>query len=264
VPEGDTVWLTAHRLDAALRGRIVTRFELRVPRLAVADLRGDAVAGVVARGKHILIRFVGGSTLHTHLRMDGSWHLSRADRRPNRHPVHMIRVLVGNEDWLAVGYRVHNVRMLATCDETAVVGHLGPDLLGPGWDPGQAAEAVDRLRQAPQRPVGEGLLDQRNMAGIGNLYRAEVLFLCRVNPWAPVRDVADLSRLVDTARRLLRANRDHPEQSTTGLTTRGDQHWVYLRGGQPCRRCGTLISAGKQGEPPRQRPIWWCARCQPS
>jgi endonuclease-8 len=263
VPEGDTVWLTAHRLDAALRGRPVTRFELRVPQLALADLRGDTVADVVARGKHILIRFLGGRTLHTHLRMDGSWHLSRAGERPRRHPEHLIRALIGNADWLAVGYRVHDVRLIATSEEAAVVGHLGPDLLSGDWDADDLAEAVRRLRQLPHRPVGEALLDQRNLAGIGNLYRAEVLFVRHLNPWTPVGDVPELAQLVDTARRLLRANRDHPEQSTTGLTARSEQHWVYQRGGQPCRRCGTLISAGQQGDPPRQRPTWWCPRCQP-
>jgi endonuclease-8 len=260
VPEGDTVWLTAKRLHAALAGQPVTSFDLRVPQLATSDLTDDTVEAVLARGKHILMRFAGGLTLHSHLRMDGSWHIVAAGRRPSAQPEHRIRVLIGNVEWLAAGYRVHDVRIVHTADEDQLVGHLGPDLLGPDWD---AAEAVRRLTERTDRSVGEALLDQRNLAGIGNLYKAETLFVERVNPWTPVGDVADLGRLVGMAHRLLRANRDHPEQSTTGLTGRGRDHWVYGRAGAPCRRCRTPIEHAMQGEPPYQRDTFWCPRCQP-
>ena len=172
-----------------------------------------------------------------------------------------MRVLLGNAEWWAAGYRVHDIVLVRSADESQLVGHLGPDLLGPDWD---TAEAIRRLRQDPGREIGLALLDQRNLAGIGNMYKAEALFIERVNPWTPVADVDDLDRLVGTASRLLRMNRNHPEQSTTGLVGRGREHWVYERAGQPCRRCRTLISRADQGAPPYQRGTYWCASCQPA
>jgi endonuclease-8 len=184
----------------------------------------------------------------------------------------MIRVRLGNADWLATGYRIHDLALLPSTQEDTWVGHLGPDLLGDGWDPD---EAVRRLRAQPDRAIAEALLDQRNLAGIGNLYKNEVLFIEGVNPWTPTRDVPDLGRLVGRAQKLLFANREHPEQSTTGLLARGrqlprrlrphwrgDLHYVYERGGEPCLRCGTPIRRAEQGEPPRQRSSYWCPSCQ--
>jgi endonuclease-8 len=191
--------------------------------------------------------------------MDGSWYLTRAGTRPRRHPEHMVRARLGNAEWLATGYRVHDLRVVRTEDEALLVGHLGPDLLGADWD---ADRAVANLRDQPDRTVGDALLDQRVLAGIGNLYKCEILFVQRVNPWTPVGDVPDIAALVATAHRLLRANRDHPEQSTTGHTRRGEEHWVYKRTGESCRRCGTPITAAEQGEPPYTRTTWWCPRCQ--
>jgi endonuclease-8 len=259
MPEGDTVWLTAHRLNQALAGRILTTCDLRVPALATTDLTGHGVTEVLARGKHLLLRLDSDLTLHSHLRMDGSWYLSRAGLRPHRYPTHMIRALLGNAEWLATGYRVHDLSLLRTGAESQLVGHLGPDLLGSDWD---VEEAVRRLRCEPEAPIGEALLDQRHLAGIGNLYKSESLFIEHVDPWAAV-DAVDLTRLVTTAQRLLRANRDHPEQSTTGRLARGEQHWVYERGGQPCLRCRTPIRRELQGAQPRQRSTYWCPRCQP-
>jgi endonuclease-8 len=260
MPEGDTVWLTAHRLHQALAGRAITSSDFRVPALATSDVAGRTVTEVAARGKHLLVRLDSGLTVHSHLRMDGSWFITAAGVQPRRHPAHMIRVQLANSDWLATGYRVHDLRIVQTADESQLVGHLGPDLLGPDWDP---AEAVRRLTAEPGRAIGETLLDQRNLAGIGNLYKAEVLFLEHTNPWTPTGD-SDVGRLVAMAHRLLRMNRDHPEQSTTGLTGRGQEHWVYQRGGEPCRRCRTPISSAAQGEPPRERITWWCPDCQPA
>jgi len=269
MPEGDTVWLTARRLDRALSGRELTVAELRVPQLATAELRGRVVLEVVPRGKHLMIRLhgrgdAGGLTLHSHLRMDGSWYLCRSGERPRGHPAHMIRAQLGNSEWLATGYRVHDLQLVPTDREDDLVGHLGPDLLGPGWD---ATEAKRRLRLDPGRPIAEALLDQRNLAGIGNLYKSEVLFIERINPWTPVAGVDDLDGVVATAHRLLDANREHPEQSTTGSLARGQQHWVYQRQGQPCRRCRTAIRRAEQADrdqPSRQRSTYWCPSCQPS
>jgi endonuclease-8 len=259
VPEGDTVWLTARRLDRALTGAPLVVFDVRVPQLAIADQRGATVTAVAARGKHLLIRLDSELTLHSHLRMDGSWFLTAAGRRADRHPDHLVRVLLGNDSWLATGYRIHDLQLLPTAEEHRLVGHLGPDLLGPDWD---IDAALARLGADPERPVGEALLDQRLLAGIGNLYKCEVLFLERVDPWSAVGSVDDLPGLVRTAHRLMNANREHPEQSTTGLLARGQQHWVYERRGEACRRCRTTIRRGEQGVPPRQRSTYWCPRCQ--
>ncbi|MEP7020883.1 MAG: DNA-formamidopyrimidine glycosylase family protein [Pseudonocardiales bacterium] len=261
MPEGDTVWLTARRLHQGLAGRTLTVFDLRVPQLATVDLRGAAVTEVLARGKHLLTRLDDGQSLHSHLKMDGSWYLSRAGERPRRHPEHMIRAQLGNAEWLATGYRVHDLRVIATAAEAELVGHLGPDLLGPDWEPDTA---VRRLRSEPAAAIGEALLDQRNLAGIGNLYKCEVLFVERVNPWTPVGEVLDLTSLVITAQRLMRLNRDHPEQSTTGELARGRQHWVYRRAGEACLRCRTQIMRAEQGAPPRRRSTYWCPSCQRS
>jgi endonuclease-8 len=254
------VWLTAKRLHDALAGQVVTTFDLRVPQLATSDLTGETVREVAARGKHIMMRFAGGLTLHSHLRMDGSWHIVAAGQRPSAQPAHRIRALIGNDRWLAAGYRVHDLRLVRAADEGQLVDHLGPDLLGPDWD---AAEAVRRLDAQPDRSVGEALLDQRNLAGIGNLYKCEALFVERLNPWTPVAEVTDLVRLVTTGQRLMRSNRDHPEQSTTGLLGRGREHWVYQRAGAPCRRCRTIIRHALQGEAPYRRDTFWCPTCQP-
>ncbi|WP_375503315.1 Fpg/Nei family DNA glycosylase [uncultured Jatrophihabitans sp.] len=262
MPEGDTAWLTARRLHQALAGRAVTIFDLRVPELATSDLKGETVTQVLARGKHLLTRFGNDLTLHSHLRMDGSWYLSRTGGpRPRRYPEHMIRARVGNEEWTATGYRVHDLRIVTRSGEATLVGHLGPDLLGPDWDPEQA---VTNLLAAPDETIGEALLDQRNLAGVGNMYKCEVLFVEHVHPWTPTGKVRDLTSLVNAAQRLLRVNRDHPEQSTTGMLGRGREHWVYERSGAPCLRCRTPIQRADQGKSPRARGTYWCPTCQPA
>jgi endonuclease-8 len=193
--------------------------------------------------------------------MDGSWYLTRHGERPRRYPDHMIRVQLGNDEWTATGYRVHDLALLATTAEHDVVGHLGPDLLGDDWD---RDEALRRLITVPERAIGDALLDQTALAGIGNLYKSEVLFLRGINPWRNVQDVADLGAVVDLAHELLLRNRDHPEQSTTGNLRPGEQHWVYRRAGERCRRCGTTIERADQGPDGQVRGTYWCPACQPS
>jgi endonuclease VIII len=260
MPEGDTVWLTGRRLRAALAGRTLTGAELRVPRYATAELTGRMVREVVSVGKHLLIRIEPDLTLHTHLGMEGSWRIARAGARwpDEREPV---RVILANEAAVAIGHRLARVDLVPRTEEDALVGHLGPDLLGAGWDPD---EAVRRLAAVPDRPVGEALLDQANLAGIGNLYRAELLFLRGVHPLTPVSDAGDLPRMVRLARQLLWTNREHPEQATTGNLRRGHQHWVYGRAGEPCRRCGTRIRVGALGPTSQERRTFWCPSCQPA
>ena len=262
MPEGDTVWLAARRMHDALAGHLLVRTDFRVPRLATTDLAGQSVTAVVSRGKHLLTRTDAGLTLHTHFRMDGSWHLYRAGSRWSGGPDWQVRVVLATDDWQAVGYRLPVVELVATDDESSVVGHLGPDILGPDWD---LDEAVRRIAARPERELGPALLDQRNLAGIGNLYKTEALFLSGLTPWTRVGDVADLSPVVRRAHRLLSANRGHWQQTTTGNTRKGEQHWVFERAGRPCRRCGARIAQAMQGEPdhPEQaRVCYWCPQCQ--
>ncbi|MBB3086449.1 DNA-formamidopyrimidine glycosylase family protein [Geodermatophilus sabuli] len=259
MPEGDTVWLAAKRMHSALAGATLQRGELRVPQLAATDLAGRSVSEVVPRGKHLLVRFADGWTLRTHFRMDGSWHIYRPGTRWRGGPAFDVRAVLGTEQWECVGYRLHDVALVRTAHEDQLVGHLGPDVLGPDWD---LEEALRRLRSHPDEQIGVALLDQRNLAGIGNLYKVETLFVCGVHPWIRVADVPDLPGLVERARTLMLANREHPEQSTTGSLRRGEDHWVFGRKGRPCRRCGTSILLGDQGPDLQERVTWWCPRCQ--
>ncbi|MEV4068798.1 DNA-formamidopyrimidine glycosylase family protein [Nonomuraea fuscirosea] len=258
MPEGDAVYRTAARLRGALDGRTLTRSDFRVPQHATADLTGRAVLITLSRGKHLLTRVEGGLTVHTHLRMDGSWLVTPAGRRTA--PGDRVRLILANAEWQAVGVRLGMVDLVRTGDEARLVGHLGPDLLGADWDPD---EAVRRLRAAPGRTIGEALLDQRNLAGIGTIFRAETLFLRGVWPWKKVGEIEDLDGLVALAQRLLDANKGHAGTVTTGDRRPANATWVYGRAGRPCRRCGTRISRGEMGMRPQERLILWCAGCQP-
>jgi endonuclease-8 len=258
MPEGDAVYRTAGRLRSALDGRVLTRSDFRVPRHATADLTGRTVLETRSRGKHLLTRVEGALTVHTHLRMDGSWQVMPAHRRTAHGDV--VRLVLANEQWQAVGVKLGMVDLLRTSDEGRVVGHLGPDLLGEDWDP---EEAVRRLRADPDRTIGEALLDQRNLAGIGTIYRAETLFLRGVWPWRKVGEIEDVEGLVRLAQRLLEANKAHGATVTTGDRRPASQTWVYGRAGRPCRRCGTRISRGEMGAQPQERLILWCDDCQP-
>ncbi|MGC1732059.1 MAG: DNA-formamidopyrimidine glycosylase family protein [Pseudonocardiaceae bacterium] len=261
MPEGDTVYLAAKRMTAALGGQRLNRGELRHPRLAEHDLSGRTVLGVHSVGKHLFTRFDDGRSLHTHFRMDGSWHLYQPGQRWRR-PGHQARAVLTTQDRVAVGFLLHDMALLATRDEHRLVGHLGPDLLDPDWDDNDAAIAAQRLREQPTAELGLTLLDQRIMAGIGNLYKTEMCFLLGVPPWVPVDDI-DADAVVALARRLLLSNADRPEQSTTGELTRGKQHWVYERGGRPCRRCGERVIRCVQGVDVYARNTYYCPRCQP-
>ena len=171
--------------------------------------------------------------------------------------------MLANADWEAVGYRLHDLALVPTAEEDRLVGHLGPDILGPDWDPDEVAR---RMVADPDRPIGDALLDQRVIAGVGNLYKNEALFLAGISPWTPAGEVGDVPKVVATAHRLMRANRDHPEQTTTGSLRRGEQHWLYGRGGRPCLRCGTPIRVSEQhpeGHPEYGRVTYWCPHCQP-
>ncbi|GAB3618074.1 endonuclease VIII Nei2 [Okibacterium endophyticum] len=257
MPEGDTVWRTARHLDEVLAGETLTRFDLRVPGFATSDLTGQTVSGVVSRGKHILHR-IGDHTLHTHLKMEGSWHIYRLGVRWKR-PAHQARAVLANADWVTVGFDLGVLELVPRSAEDDLVGYLGPDPLGPDWD---AAEAARRLSADPSVPTAVALLDQRNLAGLGNEYANELCFLRGVRPTTPIGET-DAVRLVDLSHRLITANRDRVRRTTTGDTRPGRESWVYGRDGRPCRRCGTRIERAELGRrATEQRVIFWCPACQ--
>jgi len=260
MPEGDVVWRTARRLDAALSGRILTLSDLRWPSLATVDLSGRTVSEVVSAGKHLLTRVEGGLTLHSHLRMDGSWHVHRTGAPwAGRRAEHKIRAVLVNEEWTAIGHDLGMLDLVRTDAEHTLIGHLGPDVLGPAWDP---AEAAARIAAAPLRPVGEALLDQRVLAGVGTYFMAEALFLRGVTPWTPAGQAGDVDLLVDLIKRLMEANRERAVQSTTGDLRPGRQQYVHSRSGRPCRRCGTTVRVASVGQAPKDRVAFYCPSCQ--
>jgi endonuclease-8 len=257
VPEGDTVFLTAQNLNRVLAGQALTGCDLRVPEYATVDLTGDIVHDVVPRGKHLLMR-IGRMTIHSHLKMEGAWHLYQPGSRWRR-PEWQARAILSTADWVAVGFQLGLLEVVPTVEEGSIVGHLGPDPLAADWD---ADEALRRMLAEPSRPVGLALLDQRVIAGLGNVYRNELCFLRGVLPTRPVGEVPEPRKLVDLAKRLLYANRERTPRTTTGKL-RGETAWVHGRDGLPCLRCGTTILRGSLGEDElQQRNTFYCPKCQ--
>jgi len=262
---------TAGRLHAALAGRVLVRSDLRWPSLATVDLSDRTVLEVVARGKHLLTRVNGGAsgasggtplTLHSHLRMEGSWHVHGTGKPwASARRASEVRAVLVNDQWTAVGHRLGMLDLVPTADEHTLVGHLGPDLLGPDWD---AERVLATLREAPERAIGEAMLDQRVLAGVGTLYMAESLFVRGINPWTATGRVRDLPGLLDRVQVMMRANLDRVVQTFTGDTRNGSTSWVHGRNRRPCRRCGTAIRVEPIGVAPHERVAFFCPRCQPA
>lgn len=252
MPEGDTVFRTATSLRAALAGKVLTRCDIRVPRYAAVDLTGQRVDQVLSRGKHLFIR-VGAASIHSHLKMDGSWKVSPVSR-PSR-AGHRIRIILQTADVQAAGIDLGVLEVLDRGHDMDAVAHLGPDLLGEDWD---ASTAAANLTADPDRGLAEALLDQRVMAGVGNVYANELCFVTGHLPTAPVGNVKDPLRLARRARDMLWLNRSRWNRTTTGNTRPGQDVWVYGRAGEPCRRCGTPIRMDNSGE----RISYWCPHCQ--
>ena len=259
MPEGDTLHRTAAGLAPHLVGRVVTGARTRAGGAQVQRVVGATVEAVEAAGKNLLIRFDNGLELRTHLRMNGSWHRYRPGERWRRSPARA-RLVLEVPGAVAVCFDAPVVELFETRAAAIhpTLARLGPDLLDDGWGPDQATEARRRLRDPGRASmtVSEALLDQRAIAGIGNIWRNETLFAERVNPWTSVGDLTDddLDRLVAMARRLLRASVDQPPGRAPVA--------VYRRAGRPCRRCGALIrSAPLTGANPRT--TYWCPACQP-
>jgi endonuclease-8 len=255
MPEGDSIFRAARTLDRALAGRTVTRFESVFPRLARVDhdqpLPGRTLDRVTPRGKHLLMWFSGDLVLHTHMRMKGSWHLYRPGERWLR-PRHDMRIVIATDMWEAVAFNLPTAEFIdARGMERATLRTLGPDLLSAGFD---EDEALRRLAALGELEIADALLDQRALAGIGNIYKSEALFACRVSPFVRVGDVprAQLAKVVLVARRLLQAHASE--------TARPGPRSVYGRSGKPCRVCGSIIKRRVQG--PNARSTYWCPRCQ--
>jgi endonuclease-8 len=267
MPEGDTIFRTADVLRAALVGRTITaaRAQPRPGLRRVPDLSrliGAVVERVESRGKHLLIGFDNGLTLRSHLRMSGSWHRYRPGE-PWRRPARQASAILETAEAVAVAFNAPVMELLTDLQlhRSRPLTTLGPDLLGDAFD---TDEALRRLRERDNRELGNALLDQRAVAGIGNVVKSEALFLCGLDPWARVRafEQAELRGALATARRLLQANVGGGRRVTTGSSRRGQELWVYGRAGRPCRRCGTLVERRRQGE--LARLTYWCPRCQPS
>jgi endonuclease-8 len=262
VPEGDTVYRTARLLDRELSGQRLEASDFRVPQHATADLTGGTVVETVSRGKHLLTRVDQGDhqwTLHTHLKMEGSWKVVRRGQRWPRSATNA-RVVLETEGRTAIGFSLGIVELIQRSAEEDVVGHLGPDLLGPDWDEDMA---VANLARTPDLRLRDALLDQRNLAGIGTMYAAELCFTSGVDPATPVGAAPDLHRLVRRARQMLMLNKQRAVQSTTGDLRERERMWVFRRDRSPCRRCGTPIEVIQLGPPGRERASYWCPSCQP-
>jgi len=262
VPEGDTIYRAARRLDRGLMGRLLARTDFRVPQHATADLGRQTVLGTDSHGKHLFTRTDAGITLHSHQGMDGSWTVLRPGEVLPRRMVPDVRVVLETtHGHTAYGLRLPVVELIATANENQVRDRLGPDPLRDDWD---LDEAVRRLTAAPERPLAAALLDQRNLAGLGNLWVNETCFLRGHSPWAAIAEV-DAVATVRLAAKMLRygAFGPTPAQVTTGVNRPGEEHWVYGRAHQPCRRCGTPIRhVGEVAGDPERRHTWWCPRCQ--
>lgn len=260
MPEGDTVYAAADRLRRALAGRVLTHCQFRVPRYATVDFTGHTVTGVRSRGKHLLIDLADpqgarAPSIHSHLKMEGAWHVYRPGARWRR-PTHHARIVLRTNICEAVGFELGVLDLLD--DPESALSYLGPDLLGDDWD---ADEAVRRIRARPAEAIGLALLDQRLMAGVGNVFRCEICFLRGVLPTTPVADV-DVPGMVETSRKLLWNNRTRTARSTTGQTAPNARTWVYGRRGQLCRRCATPIERGFLGDDGAERVIYFCPTCQ--
>jgi endonuclease VIII len=262
MPEGDTIHRAANTLNTALAGRVITRFETMFPQLARVDedapLAGRTIESVQAAGKNLLMHFSGDLHLRTHMRMHGSWHIYKPRERW-RMPRDSMRIVIETDAWVAVAF---NVPIAEFYDERQEdLRKIGPDFLGESFD---FEEAKRRIRARADYEIAEALLNQRVVAGIGNEYKSEVLFMSRVNPFTLVRDLSDdeLDTILRTARKVMLANvaKRSMQRITTFSLDPSKATYVFSRGGQPCRKCGTPISYKKHGRD--VRGTYWCPRCQ--
>jgi len=276
MPEGDTIFRAARTLRSALAGKEVTRFETALAQLHQRDvqepIRGRTVLDATSAGKHLLIDFSGDLTLRTHMRMNGSWHIYRPGERWQVGRQHM-RAVIETADFVAVAFNVPVAEFFRTSELTRhqELRRLGPDFLGEHFD---RDEAFRRIRERGGQEIGPVILTQRVVAGIGNVFKSEVLFLAGINPFTPVASVSDdeINRVVDLGFKYLRLNVVDGKgdgivtytgfRRTTGRSDPSERLWVYGRRNEPCRKCASPIQYGKQGEDARS--TYWCEVCQPA
>jgi endonuclease-8 len=272
MPEGDTIFRAAQTLHRALAGRVVTEFDSMFPALTRINVDtpivGRTIESVTARGKHSLMTFSGDLVLRTHMRMNGSWHIYRPGEHWQR-PRREMRVLVGTDAFVAVGFNIPDAELLTarTMARHRQLQRLGPDLLDPAFD---RLEALRRMREHDREAIADVLLNQRVMAGIGNVFKCEILFMAGVHPFAATESLSleTLERIVDIALTQLGANvvsRSRSLAPASGRRTTGSLHpakgmWVYGRVGEACRKCGETVRLNKTGQDARL--TYWCPSCQ--
>jgi endonuclease VIII len=262
MPEGDTLHRTAHTLGRVLEGQRLVRVRSSVAAIAEAELAGHVVEAVTAQGKNLLVRFDDGRVLHTHLKMRGSWHVYRPGERFQR-PEHQARVVLEVSDALAVCFAAPTVRLLSpnAASHDAYLNGLGPDLVADAFD---VEQAIAGLQARPELSLGEALMSQTAIAGIGNIYKSETLFICRLNPFQTVSALPPetMLRVVQTARELMRKNAVPGAAQRTTFEGMGGQYWVYRRSGLACRVCGSTVRMQRQGA--LHRSTYYCPSCQSS
>jgi endonuclease VIII len=261
MPEGDILRRTAAALDRALAGQVLVRGELRWPTVAGVELVGRTVLETLPYGKHLFTRFDDARSLHTHLRMEGSWRVV-ANPAPASAQAATVRAVLGSAERTAIGDRLGMVDVVRTADERSLIAHLGPDLLADDFPSAGLAAALERWAARSATPVVEVLLDQTVAAGIGTIYAAESLYARGIWPWTPADAVSDPASLLMTARSLMQRSVGAATPTATGETARGRTTRVHGRTGLPCRRCGTPIRRGTARKPPQERPVWFCPVCQ--
>jgi endonuclease-8 len=263
MPEGHTIHRAARRIRSVLQDQRLDRVAARGHHLVAAKaeqrLRGSTVTGVEARGKHLLIHTDAGWSIHSHLRMDGVWHLYRRGERW-RKSRSRAWLMLGAGEWDAVNFDGPILELHRTEDllRDPVLTELGPDIL---VEPFDDAEYVRRMRRQSSRTIGDAVMQQRIVAGIGNIYKSESLFMAGIDPWRKVSDLTDeeLVAIREVATRIMHDGvLDARAITYTGPGVPG--RWAYDRSGLPCRRCGSRIRSAKQGED--QRTTYWCERCQ--
>ncbi|HEU4840443.1 MAG TPA: DNA-formamidopyrimidine glycosylase family protein [Ilumatobacteraceae bacterium] len=257
MPEGDTIRRLAERINRRFAGQRVERTITRDPRLVGVDLTGAVLREADAHGKHLLIRFDDGRTLHAHLRMDGSFRVGPVATEP----AWRRRVELWMQDGRLTGIDVPVLGVVPTAGEDRIVGHLGPDLCGP--DQPDLDEVLERLAEAPDEPLAGALLDQRNVAGFGNVYAVELPFIVGISPLQPIGSIDGLGDLVAVGTAVIRTNAERGPQNTTGRRLHAADHWIYSKGGRPCPLCGAVLDGRGDRESPWGRVTVWCPGCQP-
>lgn len=261
MPEGDTILRTARTLQRAIGGQTIARFDSTLPQLKrfAPDLVGQKITEVVAVGKNLLIKFEDGRVLRSHMMMSGSWHIYRPGERWQKSPG-AARAVIEAGEWVAVCFAAPVVELVNSLEAHAPIADLGPDILAENFD---LPEAKRRLQQAAGRELGDSILDQTLVAGIGNVYKSEVLFICRTDPRLDTGDLSDekLTEILEEARKQMRLNLTTVARRTRGLELgEGSRYWVYRRSGLPCFKCGATIKMVRQSE--LVRSTYFCPACQ--